>query len=78
MTDTRRLAPPSREQWLRRLEEKRHPASRERSLLWRAAAEGEISTDELYRRLAELKQRHGEDVYDRKRLPATPMPTRAT
>ncbi|HEY0846726.1 MAG TPA: hypothetical protein VGE12_15245 [Noviherbaspirillum sp.] len=90
MTDTRRLAPPSREQWLRSLDA-RHPASRERSLLWDAACRGEIAYAELQQRIAELLAQHADDeenmhrntVYDHERLPDTPryiprkMPTRA-
>jgi hypothetical protein len=40
-----------------------HPAL-QRLALWRAACAKEISVEELYRRLGELRERYGEARYD--------------
>jgi hypothetical protein len=42
-----------------------HPASSQRSALWRSACAKKITTDELYRRLAELRSKYSDDaLYD--------------
>lgn len=63
MSDYRRIRPQTREQWAQSLD-MRNPAH-ERVLLWRLAADGMISRDELYQRLAELHRQHGDECYKR-------------
>jgi hypothetical protein len=50
-----------------------HPSSHARVALWRMACAGEITPAELYERLAELRAKHGNAIYDHELLP--PMPS---